>query len=632
MQAAGVGASVKHFAANNQETDRMRVSADVDERTLRELYLPAFERVVTEAAPATVMCSYNKINGVYASDNRWLLTDVLRHDWGFTGAVVSDWGAVSDRVAGVAAGMDLEMPGSGGRTDAQVIEAVRTGDLSGDLVEQSVARVLSLNGLVRDAEGDVDVDAGHDLARELAEESAVLLRNEGGALPLDRATSVAVVGRFAVEPRFQGGGSSHINPTRVDVPLDAMREHAERLEQQLTFAAGTTSDADADAALAEAVEVARTSEVAVVFAGLAETDESEGFDRDGIDLPADQVTLIRAVAAVAPKTVVVLSHGGVVALDPWHDEVDAVLDGFLLGQAAGSALANLLYGVTNPSGHLAETIPQQLTDTPSFLNFPGEQGHVRYGEGVFVGYRYHSSLGVLPRYPFGYGLSYTTFSTDLLEARVVDETTVEASVTVTNSGPVTGKHVVQLYVATEAGPVRRPVRELRRFAKVDLAPGESTTVRFELDRRAFAYWDSVERDWVVAPGDYAVQVGTDADNIVAERRLTLVGETRLAPLTMDSTIGEWLGHPVVGPVMREGMTAAIPEDQREQMAEQEDQLRMVESMPMQQFLAFVGNLFPPEALESLMALSRQSATGQQPTDTHPATTGVPDAANTTTTA
>ncbi|UWD84172.1 glycoside hydrolase family 3 C-terminal domain-containing protein [Curtobacterium flaccumfaciens] len=633
LQAAGVGASVKHFAANNQETDRMRVSADVDERTLRELYLPAFERVVTEAAPATVMCSYNKVNGVYASENHWLLTDVLRHDWGFTGAVVSDWGAVSNRVAGVAAGMDLEMPGSGGRTDAEIVDAVQSGELSADAVEQSVARVLALTELVVDAENELDADAGHALARELAEGSAVLLRNEGGVLPLDQAASVAVIGRFAIEPRFQGGGSSHINPTRVDVPLEAMQEHAERLGQHLAFAPGTGSD-DVETLRAEAVELARTSEVAVVFAGLAEADESEGFDREGIDLPADQVALIRAVAAAAPKTVVVLSHGGVVALDPWHDDVDAVLDGFLLGQAAGSALANLLYGVANPSGHLAETIPRQLTDTPSFLNFPGEQGHVRYGEGVFVGYRYHSSLGVLPRYPFGYGLSYTTFSTDLLEARVVDETTVEASVTVTNSGPVAGAHVVQLYVATEAGPVRRPVRELRRFAKVDLSPGASTTVRFELDRRAFAYWDSVERDWVVAPGDYAVQVGTDADTIVAEQQFTLVGETRLAPLTMDSTIGEWLGHPVVGPVMREGMAAAIPEDQREQMAEQEDQLRMVESMPMQQFLAFVGNLFPPEALESLMALSRQSATDQQPTTTRTATTAASDAdvANTTTTA
>jgi beta-glucosidase len=318
--------------------------------------------------------------------------------------------------------------------------------------------------------------------------------------------------------------------------------------------------------------------------------------------------------------VIVLSHGGVVALDPWHDEVDAVLDGFLLGQAAGSALANLLYGVANPSGHLAETVPHQLADTPSFLTFPGEQGHVRYGEGVFVGYRYHSSVGVAPRYPFGHGLSYTTFTTDALEAHVVDETTVEASVTVTNTGSVTGKHVVQLYVATTAGPVRRPVRELRRFAKVDLAPGETTTVRFELDRRAFAYWDTVEHDWVVAPGDYVVQVGTDADSIAQEQQVTLVGEVRLAPLTLQSTIGEWLGHPVVGPVVREGMTAAIPEDQREQMAEQEDQLRMVESMPMQQFLAFIGNLFPPEALESLMALSRQRAGDQLPGRGDPAGT------------
>jgi len=607
MQQAGVGASVKHFAANNQETDRMRVSADVDDRTLRELYLPAFERVVSAAAPATVMCSYNKINGVYASENSWLLTDVLRHDWGFAGAVISDWGAVSDRVAGVRAGMDLEMPGSGGGTDQEIIAAVERGELDADLVAASAKRVMALTELTGAQPSDLDIEGGHDVARELAEESAVLLRNEGHTLPLQASSNIAVIGRFAAEPRFQAGGSSHINPTRVDAALDAMRALAAGTNGCVTYSAGFPSTDDEDATVAlrnEAVRAAQDADVAVVFVGLAESDESEGFDRDHIDLPTAQVALIRAVAAAARRTVVVLSHGGVVSLEPWHDDVDAILDAFLLGQAGGTATANLLYGVANPSGHLAETIPLTLTSTPAFLNFPGEQGHVRYGEGLFIGYRYHATAEVPVRYPFGHGLSYTTFRTDELTVQVVDDSTAEAFVRVTNTGARSGQHVVQLYVSTGAGPVRRPVRELRRFAKVRLDAGESTIVRFELDRRSFAYWDVTERDWVVAPGEYVVQIGDDSMTIVAERTITLPGEVRLAPLTLDSTVGEWFGHPIVGPALMQGMTAAMTEEQRAQTEEQQDQLRMVQSMPMKQFLAFTGDVFPPDVLESLMQLSR----------------------------
>ncbi len=611
MQRAGVGASVKHFAANNQETDRMRISADVDERTLRELYLPAFERIVTEAAPATVMCSYNKINGVYASENQWLLTDVLRRDWGFTGAVVSDWGAVSDRVAGVRAGMDLEMPGSGGATDQEIVDAVERGELDADLVTASAARVLALTELTGPATTELDIDAGHRIARELAEESAVLLRNQKHTLPLAVASNIAVIGRFAAEPRFQAGGSSHINPTRVEAALDAMRRIAEGAGGSVRYAAGFRNASDEEsnttALLDEAVSAARAADVAVVFAGLAESDESEGFDREHIDLSDEQIALIRSVAAVSRRTVVVLSHGGVVSLEPWHDDVDAILDGFLLGQAGGAAIANLLYGVANPSGHLAETIPMSLQTTPAFLTFPGEQGHVRYGEGIFVGYRYHSTVEVPVRYPFGHGLSYTSFSTDELSTRVLDDTTVEVSVRVTNVGAVGGQHVVQVYVSTKAGPVARPRRELRHFVKVHLDAGEATVVRFELDRRAFAYWDVVETDWVVAPGDYSVQIGADAETIIAEQTVALAGEVRSSPLTLDSTVGEWFGHPVVGPALMQGMTASMSDEQRAQAEGQQDQLRMVQSMPMKQFLAFTGDVFPPDALESLMALSRVDA-------------------------
>ena len=611
LQAEGPGASVKHFAANNQEHERMRISADLDHRTLREIYLPAFERVVTEAAPATVMCSYNKVNGVYASNNRWLLTEVLREDWGFAGAVVSDWGAVSDRVAGVAAGMDLEMPGGGG-TDAQIVAAVRDGRLDEALVDQSVRRVLALAELPHTATGDLDVDGHHAIARRLASESVVLLSNDNAVLPLGAGQRLAVIGAFAESPRYQGAGSSHINPTRLDVPLDALGSLAADRGSTLVFAAGFTVDGagDTPALLAEAVAAATAADVAVVFAGLGDRDESEGFDRDTLALPGDQIAVIRAVAAVAERTVVVLSNGGIVSLEGWHDDVDAILEGWLLGQAGGSALADVLFGVVNPSGHLAESIPLRLEDNPSWLNFPGEQGHVRYGEGVFVGYRYYESAGVPVRYPFGHGLSYTTFHTDELTLETTGDDSVSARVTVTNTGDRAGKHVVQLYVASTAGPVRRAARELRAFAKVALEPGQSSTVEFTLDRRAFAYWDVADDRWVVAAGDYLVQVGRDVSTIDAEQPVTLTGDTISRELTLESTVGDWFGHPVVGPVIMQGMAAGMTEEQAAKAAENPDQLKMVESRPMQQFLAFTGNAFPPEALEQLMAMSRAAGASE----------------------
>ena len=608
LQKTGVGASVKHFAANNQEHERMRVSADVDHRTLREIYFPAFERVVREAEPATVMCAYNKINGVYASHNRWLLTDVLRTDWGFEGAVVSDWGAVSDRVAGVAAGMDLEMPGSGGATDRQVVDAVRSGLLDERLVDESVRRVVALTEFASEPTGDLDVDGHHALARQVAADSIVLLKNGDATLPIRPDTRVAVIGAFATAPRFQGGGSSHINPTRVDAALDAIRDQSWAEGVTVEHATGFMVDDSGDAAAlrAEAVAVAARADVAVLFVGLGDRDESEGFDRETLALPTAQVELIHAVAETAAKTVVVLSNGGVVSLEGWHDEVDAILEGWLLGQATGSAVSDVLFGHVNPSGHLAESIPLRLEDNPSWANFPGEQGHVRYGEGVFVGYRYYTSAGVPVRYPFGHGLSYTDFSTQSIVARVVGVADVEVDVTVTNTGDRAGKHVVQLYVAPALAPVRRPMRELRAFAKVDLQPGETATVTLTLDHRAFAYWDIELDRWVVAAGEHLIQVGTDSATVTHQVAVSLAGDTIVRELTLSSTVGEWFGHPEVGPLLMQGMSAGMSEEQAQQAADNPDQLKMVESMPMQQFLAFVQGAIPEEALEQMMQLSRSS--------------------------
>ncbi|RSN26186.1 glycosyl hydrolase [Amycolatopsis sp. WAC 01416] len=589
MQAEGAGASVKHFAANNQETDRMRVSVEVDERTLREIYFPAFERVVTEAHPATVMCSYNRVNGVYASQNRRLLTDVLRDEWGFDGAVVSDWGAVNDRVAALVAGLDLEMPGTGGSGDAEIVAAVRSGELDEAVVDRSVRRVLALTGRALPPSGDVDPGEQHRVAKEVAADCAVLLKNDRDTLPLTTRSAVAVIGEFAANPRFQGGGSSHVNPTRVDTALDAIRA----LGESVTYASGLADNA---------VEIAREADVAVVFAGLGERDESEGFDRDTIDLPAAQVELIKAVAAASRRAVVVLSHGGVVSLEGWHDDVDAVLDGWLLGQAGGSALADLIFGVTNPSGHLAESIPLRLQDNPSYLNFPGESGHVRYGEGVMVGYRYYETAEVAVRYPFGHGLSYTTFETGEPTVTATGDDSATVAVNVTNTGTRTGKHVVQVYVATGAAPVRSPARELRAFAKILLEPGETRRVELALDRRAFAWYDIELCRWVVSPGEYTVQIGLSAAHVVAEAPITLAGDVIIPVLSIDSTVEEWFGHPIVGPELGELLAG-----QSNRVESSVDWMRMVASMPMRQFtklMAYRGVDLPTDALPRLIELSK----------------------------
>jgi beta-glucosidase len=601
QQSEGVGASVKHFAANNQETDRMRVSADVDARTLREIYLPAFERVVIEAAPATVMGAYNRVNGVHACENPWLLTDLLRGEWGFRGAVVSDWGAVNNRVAALAAGLDLQMPGPvGGR---RIVDAVRSGELDEAVVDAAARRVLALTDLVADGgAGEFDIDAHHALARELAAQCAVLLKNDGDVLPLVAGQRIAVLGPFADAPRFQGGGSSRIVPTRLVNALDAVEQLAGQRGCTVTFAPGCTTDGASDpvALRNAAVEVAQHADVAVVFAGLGEREESEGFDRDTLDLPADQVALIRAVAAAAPRTVVVLSNGGIVSLEGWIDEVDAVLEGFLLGQAGGGALADLLFGDANPSGRLAETIPLRLEDTPSHLNFPGEQGHVRYGEGVMVGYRWYETLRTPVRYPFGYGLSYTTFTTSDLTVEATGDDTARVTVTVTNTGKRSGRHVVQVYVATTAGPVRRPARELRAFTKVALAPGETRTVALELDRRSFAYYDIQDAGWVVAHGSYDVQVCQDAATVVAEAGLDLAGDMIVRELTLANTVGEWTAHPVVGPTLLQEIAADLPPGN----APDPEVLRLVESMPMGKVAAMLAGPAIDQTLQRLMERSR----------------------------
>lgn len=630
VQSTGVGTSLKHFAANNQEIERTRISVVADERTLRETYLPAFERVVAKADPWTVMCSYNRLLGVHASQNRWLLTEVLREDWGFRGAVVSDWNAVHDRVAALRAGLDLEMPGEEGRTDAEVVAAVRAGLLDESVVDDAARRVLALVARAHPGPDLVDgpvmalghragdrltaeqlrllrADEHHTLAREAAAACITLLRNEpvagrgAPALPLAEADggAIAVIGAFAEHARIQGGGSSGVDPTRVDVPLEALRRIAgERVAYApgYVYAARNAYQDDNLAILAahgiahdetrpnvarrsatlakelqlaeavqragrgplspvaerlidEAADLAAKAETIVVFAGLPLSYEQEANDRDSLDLPADQVALLSRLADVRDRTgaslVVVLSNGSPVAMDPWHDRVDAIVEAWLGGQGTGHAVADVLFGRTNPSGRTAETFPLAVEDTPGFPNWIGERGTVLYGEGVFIGYRWYDALRRGVRYPFGHGLSYTSFSYEDLAVDVVDEDagTVTVAATVRNDGDRAGAEVVQLYVGDPEAEVHRPVRELRAFEKVRLAPGEAVRVSFTLESRDFAYWDAAALRpdgrtglWRREGGEFRIEVGSSSRDLRLSAAVDLPDDPTIPPLIPDAEL------------------------------------------------------------------------------------------------
>ncbi|CAN5665941.1 glycoside hydrolase family 3 C-terminal domain-containing protein [soil metagenome] len=607
IQASGVGAALKHFAANNQETDRMRVSSDVDPRPLREIYLRGFQHVVENAQPWTVMCSYNRINGVYASEDPWLLTQVLRDEWGFGGLVVSDWGAVNDRVAGIAAGMDLEMPSSGGVTDAQIVTAVTDGALDEAVVDVAAGRVLDLVHKARAGAGSVtgplDVDAHHALAREAAGRSIVLLKNDGALLPLATNTDVAVIGAFATQPRYQGAGSSLINPTRLDHALDEIRSLA---TGDVSYAEGFSvrPSAETDRLRDEAVAAAAQADVAVVFLGLPAALESEGYDRDDIDLPADQLALLDAVLEANPNTVVVLSNGGVVAM-PFAARVPAILEGWLLGQAGGGATADVLFGEVNPSAKLTETIPLRLADTPAYLDFPGEFSHVRYGEGLFVGYRWYDARDLDVAFPFGHGLSYSCFEYGSAAASFTDTGDIDVRVAVTNTGAVAGREVVQVYTSLPAGGIQRPPRELKAFASVPLEAGETTEVVLTVHRKDLAYWDTRVDSWNVEGGTYVVDVAASSRDIRASVTVEVAGDEVVLPLSRNSSIGEVLAHPVAGPKLAAAMSEMMGDTSAVAgiMPEGVDLTRMIDSFPIGRagmFAAASGATAGPDMIDELL--------------------------------
>lgn len=632
LQGRGVGACLKHFAANNQEYHRLVNDSVVDERTLREIYLAAFEIAVKESAPWSLMCSYNRLNGTHAAEHEWLLRSVLRDEWGHEGVVITDWGAMNDRAASLRAGLELEMPGNGGQDDAIVIRALREGRLDPALVDEAVARLLRLvkkAGELPPGDYRYDRDGHHALAGRAAEESVVLLKNEGGALPLKPEARVAVVGAFAKEPRYQGAGSSQIIPTRLDAAYDELCALAGRA---LPYAAGfRLSGGEPDPALrAEALALAAEADAVLVFAGLPSVKESEGFDRDELSLPPEQDALIEALAGLrggsgaAPRVIVVLSKGAPVEL-PWAQEVDAIVEGYLGGQAGGGAMARVLYGLVNPSGKLAETFPIKLDDTPSRAYFPGTPERVEYREGLYIGYRYHDSAGVAPLYPFGHGLSYTSFRYDglvvealagapgespgapaaspggspsggsgesgLSSARPVpsghdiDAGRLRVRCRVTNTGDRAGAEVVQLYVHDPESSVYKPAQELKGFMKLRLEAGASAEAAFELDARAFAFWDRVSGSWQVEPGAYELRVGASSRDIRLSAQVELASSRWATRLNADAALADGAAD---GAAVAVSPADAIP-------AYREARVAGAHRVSDADFQALLGRALPPPA-------------------------------------
>ncbi|KQQ94250.1 hypothetical protein ASF62_08930 [Leifsonia sp. Leaf325] len=611
VQSAGVGACIKHFAVNNQETDRMRVSAEVSDRALKEIYLAGFEHVVREAKPWMVMASYNRINGVYAAENPWLLTQTLRTDWGFDGVVVSDWGAVDDRVRSLSAGLDLEMPSTSGASDRQVADAVRRGDVSEDAVRASADRLVTLARRAHAATvgGPVDQVEHDALALEAARESIVLLKNDDGALPVAAGASIALLGELAERPRIQGGGSSSVNARQTGSLLDALRlgEGPVRYARAYDLAAEETDDA----LVGEAVEVARAADTTIVVLGLPADAESEGYDRAGIALPSAQIALLRAVSEAASTLVVVLNGGGVVSTE-WAGLANAILTIGLPGQAGPEALSDVIHGRVNPSGRLAETIPVSLASHPSAVSFPGEGGRSYYGEGVFVGYRYFDTVGAPVGFAFGHGLGYTTFSMGDAEIRREGDDLVLSAV-VSNTGEVAGAEVVQAYLRPPEGGARRPAQTLAGYTKVPLEPGETTAVEIRIPRRAFARYDEATADWAVDAGAWTVAVGSSSRDIRCTIAVDIASSATEPPLGLDSTLAEWMTHPDAGPDLTRRILDAEPSGQTLGLLTNPMALTMIGGMPIHRLSVDEGNALTLDILQAVLddlSIDSLRSTGQ----------------------
>ena len=533
VQNQGIGTSLKHYAVNNHESGRMVVDAIVDERTLREIYLPGFEIPVKQTQPWTIMCSYNKLNGTYLSENKKMLTEILREEWQFNGLVMTDWGATHDRVRGVKAGLDLEMPSSGMVNTNKVLTSVEQDDLTVDELNVTVRRVLDL---IKKSKQNLretfefSHDSHHDLAKQAAVEACVLLKNNNHFLPLNSKTSIAVIGSLATNTRYQGSGSSQINPTRLDQPLDAINNYIIDDGGSVDFAEGyTLAGGTSESLITIASDVAEKADKIIIIAGLTPDYESEGFDRSHLNLPPGQLELIRALKNHHHKTVLVLQNGAPVIL-PDSTKIPSILEAYLGGQAGASALADILFGTSNPSGKLAETFPLALSDIPSQAWYPGETRQSQYREGIWIGYRYFNTTNEPVAYPFGFGLSYTTFEYSDLQIgnnpenkpiRMTRDDQLEVKVTIKNTGDCAGAEIIQLYVGQDHASVHRPMRELKGFAKVKLEPSEEERITLTLDYRSFAFWKDQQNGWVTESDSFTIAIGASVEDIRLSRQISL---------------------------------------------------------------------------------------------------------------
>ncbi|MEK4274574.1 beta-glucosidase family protein [Paenibacillus sp. FSL R7-0026] len=611
VQSQGVGTSLKHFAVNNQEHRRMTTDAILDERTLREIYLTGFEKAVKQSQPLTVMSSYNKVNGTYASQNEYLLTTILKEEWGHEGFVVTDWAAVSEIAPSIAAGLELEMPSSNGEGPKQIIEAINRGELTEEKLDRAVERLLSvIFKTVDNRRPDTfyHQEQHHLIARKVASETMVLLKNENQILPLKKEGNIAVIGELAEKARYQGGGSSHIRPTQLDSPYEQMVVLAGS-DATLTYKSGYNLDSDESALnlVAEAVESARAADVAVLFIGLPDRYESEGYDREHMDIPVNQKELLTAVAAVQPNLVVVLSNGSPIVM-PWLNNAKAVLEAYLGGQAAGGAIAELLFGEVNPSGKLAETFPQSLKHNPSSLFFPGDGDRVEYREGIYVGYRYYDRKDIEPLFPFGFGLSYTQFEytkLDVNQTEFKDTDIITVTVNVKNTGQRSGQEVLQLYVHDHQTTVSRPEKELKGFAKVSLEPGEEKTVTFTLDKRSFAYYNVDLKDWHVESGEYDLLIGSSSRHIILQKTVHVESTSpEIIPVyDRNTALGDLLSNPKTMAVLGQlqGFAPQGAENAHSDAVSSEMIQASMRYMPMRSLIPFTGGALTEESLAQLLA-------------------------------
>ena len=565
VQSMGVGTSLKHFAVNSQEHRRHSTNAIVDMRTLREIYLAAFEMAVKEAKPATIMHSYNRINGEQVSKSKWLLEDILRGEWGYEGMVMTDWNAINDRVTSLEAGSDLEMPGSFGVRDAQIVKAVQEGKLDEKILDRALERILkTIYSYLPDEKAEkADLAASHAFCQKVGEEAMVLLKNDKGILPVSDTAPIAVIGAFAKTPRYQGSGSSRVNPAFIDDIVECM---SARCGAGIEYAEGYTLEGDVntpnEALIAEAVAAAKKCGRAVIFAGMPDSFESEGYDRPNMDLPDSHNELIARIAKEVPETVVVLLGGSPVEM-PWLEDVHALFYAYLGGCAIGHAITRLIFGDVAPSGKLAETFPVKYEHNPSYLNFPGVGDDVVYAEGVFIGYRYYTTKNIPVNFPFGFGLSYTTFSYD--EIKMDGD---KVSVKVTNTGKVAAKETVQLYVGAKQAFVARPVKELKGFEKVYLEAGESKWVEFELNDRSFAYYDVRVNDWRVESGEYTIYVGRNCEDTPLSITTTKVDPKPFIPAVhINTSILDLMTLDVYEPIREDIIMKVMPPSTKAQVEE-----------------------------------------------------------------